>query len=476
MSDIKRSDERNFLVSLRKRFSGVRGGHLNPSFRKKASLVLVSVVMVVYGVSGFVFWLKVVDDQTPYLFEIQLKKSLGLEARLRTFLRSREGMELKKIATIDVLPEAMFLPRWPVGDEIFVGSSSEDMVIGRFDAQTLWMRPMEELNSFWKSEDGFAYVITTGGINLGSSRPDLMSAKTGMKRKEIDEFFRSGIAAGTRIFKDPEKGDRIVSHREVAGTNVILFSEAPLAELGAEQARFFKWALVALGGAALLTIGVGIYLVNVLVRPFKLVLYEARDLALDRLTQTPRFEFQDDLHALHRVILLTKARIQNAIEIQAKEQALRGICHAFFKSACSAQNQRDVLVATAELFAKHPRSVVRKSSVTAYFLPTATANDSGLKLYKRALSRTGAPDVEERGSWSNEFEHNAQSLASILEKGEVADGTLHDLICPVSLGSIPLGFLLVSGANIGRLSLADRRWLGLVGRILGQALWQLPPE
>jgi hypothetical protein len=476
MSETKRSGERNYILNLRERFVRWQNKRQQTTFFKRLVLYFVIPIIIAYSAAAVFLLKKLNDERLPYLLDIQLKKSLELEARMRIFLRSRNNFDLMKLGEISLSPEEVFLPRWPLGDEVFVGGFGEYLVFGRYDADTLWSRPLGDLNAFWVAEDSFSYGITTGGLNLGSNRPEQMSAKTGMKRKEVDDFFRSGISSGTRIFKDPIQGERIVSHREVLGTNVVLFQEAVIADLNANRKKFWTQVFFYLTAAIVATIAAAIYFIKGLVDPLNVLVNETRDAVWERRTPVPRFEFHDDLYRIHQVILLIQNRTRNYYEIRKKEEQLRHICHKFFKALSEARTQACALAAAGVSFETYPSKTLHESTITAYFLPNSPQNAIPLLCMRCPIREDGAPALSLQNIWTDEFAETSETILTTLQKGSTHTLSPTQLLVPISLGSIPLGFFVITSIHLTKLGKQEKKWAILIGSILGQALWQLPPE
>lgn len=442
-------------------------------FFHRAVGFLVAIVLCLFMGLGWVVWNRVYEEQFPYLLELQHSKSRYMEARMRGFLRNRAGAELVRIDAIGVSPEVLFLLRWPVGDEVFVGTGDVNVVYGRHDQDTLWFRTLDDLSSFWTAEDGFSYAITTGGINLGSSRPERMSAKSGMKRREIDEFFRSGVAAGTRIYKDPVFGDRVVSHHEVADTNVVLFSENEIQSLVDERSRSLRQLLWGLALAAVVTIAIGLYFIRISVKPLRMVLHEANEVAFGNFNSQTKLEFRDEVHALSRVLLVIKQRLRNLIEAQKLDRAQREMCHDFLRDIGKARNQDAVIACLATALSRHPNPRFHVLDVSIYFLDSVQENSS-VPFLKRKIALAGKPLIESGSETSHEIEGAFLSHEPDLRLGRVVTLSSDELLTPLSARSQVLACLQLRGPNIGTISPLDSRWLAFLCRVAALSLRNLP--
>ncbi|MEY4064865.1 MAG: hypothetical protein RIR26_1073 [Pseudomonadota bacterium] len=446
------------------------------SFAARANTFLVAVVLILFSGLGWFVWLRVKEEQFPYLLEIQHSKSRYMEARMRSFLRNRTGSELVRIDAVGLSPEMLYLLRWPVGDEVFVGTADVNIVYGRHDEETLWFRPLEDLSSFWSAEDGFSYAITTGGINIGSSRPERMSAKSGMKRKEIDEFFRSGVAAGTRIYKDPLVGDRVVSHHEVAGTNVVLFSENEIKTLNEERARDLQLILWGLALAALITLLVGLYFIRILVRPLRIVLRDANEVSFGNFPASPKLEFRDEVHTLNGVVLVIKQRLKNLLEAQRLDQAQRKLCHDFMRQVGRARKQEDVLQCFVSALTQHPNPLFHSVDLSCH-IPASSQGEAASSIFlKRNLLTAGKASPKREPEWSSEMLPLFSAHEEKLNKGDIVPLNADELLAPVKLGSLLLACLYLRGRGVGKISPLDSRWLAFLCRIIAISLWNLPDE
>lgn len=475
MPRIERTDDHSFIAKLKGRFHGVRQNSKQPSFEGRILIFTMSFVAIFFAISAISLMYLHDEGKTPYLFDVQLKKSSALEARMRAYLMRRDNIEILDLKKTSLSPEQLFLPRWPIGNEIFVGYDNDNLVIGRYSSESLWVRPLGSLTSFWRTEDEFSYVITTGGINLGSNRPELLGAKSGMKKAEIDAFFRSGVASGTRIYKDAFQGDRIVSHREVQDTNVVVFQESVLRDSRRTSKHYLPMAIASTLLSVLFVIAVAFYFVRLLVRPVKELALEARHVSLGVNERAADHEFRDDLSKIQRALASLRVSVRTRLDLRKTNGALRVLSHQFLKAAAKARTLEEALIQAAAIIVKQPSIEAERVDVAIYFLPQIRWDSEPLtSLVEWRLVSSGVLEKEPTRTICEPPPFSRSDINLTLEGRYPRQVEQAVLLCPIVRGASNLGFVAIRRYTATQLSSSEKEWLRIVGQILGEVIFLLP--
>lgn len=443
------------------------------SMTKQFSLVIFSLVLFFFIVIGGFLWKKISDDRLPYYAEAQLKKNSEIEARLRLFLRNKEGAKLRKISEMTESYQGLFLPRWPLDDEVFVGHDGYPVVIGRNDDLTLWLKPFPKLSTFWNLEDGFAYIITAGGVNLGSSRPELMTSKTGLKRKEIDDFFRSGVATGARIEKDHDLGESVIVHREVQSSNVILFTVSSLSESKTKSMsnvlRYLGWLLCAAVATAL----IGAYFIRVVIKPLRnmIVYLSGPDSHTDERKQLSTRG--DEIGKLDYVVHTIKQKTSQIKNFMAEERQIRSLVHQLLIQESHPTTLESLALLHAEFIVRYPRSQIRNSTSFIYLTHLELNNAQSQQICKLTLTSSGLPfkEINQIFVPRQEVEHLQMTLQrkTTVDKDKMALAS-DIFVLPLEVAEADIGLFVLRGRNIAAIPAADIKWLKIITKLFAKSL------
>jgi hypothetical protein len=445
------------------------------SMVRQISLLIFVLVSFAFVVIGSILWIKISNDRLPYFAESQIKKNSEIEARLRLFLRNKDNANLRKIADMSESYQALFLPRWPSDDEVFVGNDDYPVVIGRHDDLTLWLKPLSKLSSFWELEDGFAYLITTGGMNLGSSKPDLMTSKTGVKRKEIDNFFRSGMATSAHIDTDRELGESVFVHREVKSTNVILFTISPISEIKrkrlADDLRHIGWLVC----ATIIVVVVGAFLVRIVVKPLKEVLDHLSYTDARSGEQKQLSELGDEIEKLNFIIRTIKQKITQIKVFMREESQIKSLVHEMMVQERLPQTIRSLSLMQAEFLGHYPRSRIRNCTSYLYLTHPKLNITDNQQICSIKLTESGTPfkDISELWVPRQEVDHLRITWQRAINNEKKRNASEHHIfVIPLKEAEIDIGLFVLRGDNIASIPAADKKWLLIVAKLFAKSVWK----
>lgn len=454
MPELNTTKKMDDVPANNKSSSGLSTAFKGPfSFTKSSSFVLLLVIASVFLAVFVTLWNRIVTDSMPRIYEVQQQKTASIAARFLAFAKKGGDVELLKLSDFNQTPEVNYLSRWPLGEEIFVGGERSPFLIGRYDDETLWRRDLGHLNEFWKIEDGFAYLITIGGLNLGSSRPDLLSVRVGMKRETIDELFRGGLSAGVRAFKDGKK-TKLVAHREIPNTNVVVFVEEHVDKIISEKWNDYLVISMQLFIAAIATFAVGYHFFAKLGRSFRILLQEADAIGGHRQKTGRKFEFSDEFFRLGRVMSYLNERLQKIQEYKNEEREVRRISYQFLGQASKADDFLDVCKTFASFLVTF-HSEIAASTVHIYLLDQNQSSSSS-PLYRRfCLVKSGAiPGVISKhvvsSSEVTDVHVSKEGQSQLIEYDERL------LVCALCFDAKPWGYFVLENPQLERIQESTR--------------------
>ncbi len=460
------------VVELRpsgKMLNAIRGFLGKPkSFRSVAGAYLFLFISILVATCIWMLWQRVSASSVPRFFEMQQSISLSLEARFLGFIQAERDYEVLELSAMKGAPESYYLPRWPLESEIFIGLDDRVFVIGRMDEKRLWKRPLADLNSFWKSEDGFAYLVTTGGINLGSSRSNLMTSKDGMKRIEIDDLFVSGIGSGVRAYREANNQTRVIAHRAFVGTNVVALVERSLNQHMETIWKDFVKVIYYFCLVGIIAFIAGLCFIARFGIHFRNVIAEdlGSPLVQEKLLDS---SYRDELFGMRKVYIALRERADSIKLYLTEERRLRRNTHHLLVSIARSKNRVDVLNEFALLLLKHPNEYIRLSKVNVY-LRDPSVLDSGLQVYRKYhLIQDGVAVSTVKG---------ISIYESQILKGQVGaefPGTflsvgLNSLICSLSSNGILFGYFEMTCSDVLKVTEPSRKRLLFLVDIFATAL------
>lgn len=405
-------------------------------------------------------------DNLPLFAESQLKKSAEIEARLRGFLKNEKGALLTEIDEFSEKYQGMLLPRLPIDEEVFVGDVGYPVVIGRKDDSYLWLKPLSGLPSFWKIEDGFAYLITSGGVNLGSSKPDVLTPKAGMKRKEIDEFFRTGTAQGAKIQIVDGFGESVVIHREIKSTNVVLFTIAPIEETSKNHGGGFIPQIGLYVAGLSIVLSSAFYLFSIITGSLRSLVIESSNTETNLEIDGSSNQFIEEFVKLKFVIALVKSNIGKVKVHLREESSIRRLLRQLISQRQKHLATVNRAFAIAEFLVKYPREKVRYSSSCIYLMKYDFDSNKIDQVVKIVLTVDGRLSDNFSQVQADRNEIDSLLLLSKTRNDQHKSNRFHDVfVTEVEKTEKNSVMIVFKAKGIAYISDSDKKWLGILAKI-----------
>ena len=428
------------------------------------------VVVILSLVHYFVFR----ADRIPYVYDMELTKAKALEARLQAYLLKGSPAETMPIMQFQASPAELLIPRFPRDDEVFAALYKQaPVLLGRQDANNLWMRPLSDFSSFWQATDSFSYVLSASGLFIGSNRKELTKSPSGPRRREIDSFLRSGLASGTMLYTSETLGERIIAHRSVPGSNLIVFSETDLTSAFRPLLRYAYYTLFGTLLALWFVLMVTLYFIRQLLQPVRSIGQHLLDVFDGGAPRPWPHEFTDEFQAISTGITLIHQKLFETLAKANEEHALRSAYFDFIQAIDTCQSGQEVLFAFSQAWQKI-LGEASKVNLTVYLASDLRHLSETSRLIQTQLIQDGKTITKPESVTVDTADWRSRIEAAQQNQGLLLSTNGEEWLMLLRSRSSTQGFLLHSGLMLGQLGREKAIWIQILTQSCMQALMTSP--